>query len=138
MALILIVCIQRPVLAQISLGGSVGSGGNGAMSGPSAIYGTWGTLPQCLSHRQGQGGPYHATTIGQQWMNQGPIYCFVHWIDKQESSPITKAKAAVRCGEDSLMEYVIRFELKGEHLNMRWSTGILSNEFQSGEMKRCN
>jgi hypothetical protein len=106
----------------------------GAMAGPPALYGTWGTEPQCRAHRAGVTNDFRLFPyiIDEQWIQHHVIWCRVHWLGHQGDEQHMQAQAWLRCGEDTLREYHVFFKLERGRLAMRWS-----EDFVTRPLQRC-
>lgn len=98
------------------------------------FYGTWGTAKQCAREVIKPGGTVVAEpfVIGPEWLRQGQISCRLSWfpVDTREGNLFSGARA--QCGEDAVRDYLLRMELSGTDLTLRWSL------FQSnGPLARC-
>lgn len=98
------------------------------------FYGTWGSEAQCTRAPIKPGGTVLAAPfeIDGDWLKHGEVWCLLNWfpVDARDGGLFSAARA--QCGEDSLREYLLRMELSGEALTLRWSL-LLKN----GPLRRC-
>jgi hypothetical protein len=127
---VLAACLPSLLLAQISLQPSAERG----VDGPALLYGTWGTREQCDAHRAGVQDDFRLFpyVIDDQWIQHGIIWCHVTWLGHQGKGEQLRAQAFLRCGEDSLREYHVFFDLQQGLLTMRWS-----EDFSTRPLQRC-
>ena len=102
--------------------------------GHEVFYDVWGTEKQCARAPIKSGGTVLAEPIeiGPIWLKQGDLWCGLSWgpVEKSENGLFTIANA--KCGEDSILDYLLGFKLVGDQLTLRWEV-TLSN----GPLMRC-
>lgn len=98
------------------------------------FYGTWGNEQQCARAPIKPGGTVLAEPfeIDGEWLRQGRLWCRLKWfpIETREDGVVSGAHA--QCGEDSVRDYVLGFDLTDGELRLRWDF-LLSN----GPFPRC-
>ena len=98
------------------------------------FYGTWGTAEQCARAPIKPGGTVLAQPfeIGAGWLKQGRIWCRLRWFPVQPREDGSFTGANAQCGEDAVRDYILRMELSGDDLTLRW--GLLRS---NGPLRRC-
>ena len=98
------------------------------------FYGAWGTAAQCARAPIKPGGTVLAEPfeIGSGWLRQGRIWCRLAWfpVQAREDGAFTGANA--QCGEDAVRDYLLRLELSGNDLTLRWGL-----HRSNGPLARC-
>ncbi len=98
------------------------------------FHGTWGTAKQCSGAPVKPGGtvlaePFEISSGG---LRHGQIWCSFKWFPMQPREDGLFTGAFAQCGEDAVRDYLLRMELSGNHLTLRWGL------FQSnGPLARC-
>ena len=100
-----------------------------------AFYGSWGTPEQCAREPLKAGGTVLAEpfAITHEWLKQGRLWCRLSWFPIEPRGDGFFTVAQAQCGEDSVRDYFLRFELSGGKLTLRWGF-LLSN----GPLRRCD
>jgi len=129
--LLLLVGTRVGAQAQISLQPHSGAGA----PAPVELIGTWGTSQQCAEARAGNAEaqrlfPYE---VSDDWIRQGPIYCYTDWRQQYRSGQTIEAQAFAQCGEDTLREYRIALILSDKALRIHWSP-----DFATPALRRCD
>ena len=123
-------------LIQITLSAAVLLvGGSSASADPKQQFlGVWGTEAQCNREPIKDGGtvlaePYE---IGAQWLKHGDLWCSLSWgpVEDREGEYFTLATA--KCGEDSVLDYLLGMTLADEMLTLRWDITL-----RNGPLQRC-
>ena len=60
------------------------------------------------------------------------MYCLVTWLAHDGDANRAEARAHVQCGEDTVRDYQVHFDLRDDTLRMRWSA-----EFTMRPLQRC-
>ena len=99
-----------------------------------AFYGTWGTVKQCARAPIKPGGTVLAAPfeISQDWLKHGRVWCRLKWFPLQPREDGFFTGAEAQCGEDSVRDYVLRMDLSGDGLTLRWDLFR-----SSGPLARC-
>ncbi|MEL7462962.1 MAG: hypothetical protein AAFN79_02780 [Pseudomonadota bacterium] len=86
------------------------------------LYGSWGSPVQCAGAPLKPGGTVMAAPfdIGQDWLQQGGLWCRLSWgpLERRETGVFAAARA--QCGEDGVNGYFVTMETKGETMTIRW------------------
>ena len=92
------------------------------------FYGTWGTAKQCAGEPLKPGGTVLAEpfSITPEWLKQGRLWCRLSWLPIEPRGDGFFTVAQAQCGEDSVRDYSLRFELSSGKLTLRWGF-LLSN-----------
>lgn len=100
-----------------------------------ALHGKWGTEAQCAEELIIPEGTKHASPfiIQRDWLHHGDVWCRLNWLSATASEQSTVALANAVCGEDSVRDYRIKFQLTGDMLSIGWGIGSGSN----GPLMRC-
>ncbi|MEM9765011.1 MAG: hypothetical protein AAF968_21320 [Pseudomonadota bacterium] len=87
-----------------------------------AFYGTWGTVQQCAREPLGPGLtiPAEPFEIGAQWLKRGQIWCRLNWFPIENRDDEVFTGAFAQCGEDGVRDYLLRLNLSGDELTIRW------------------
>jgi len=98
------------------------------------LFGQWGTEAQCARTLISPKGTkkFAPFDIRQDWLGHGDIWCRLDWSTTRSSSAGLYAVAHGRCGEDTVREYQISFELSESELTLRWN-----QDFENGPLRRC-
>ena len=99
------------------------------------MHGKWGTEAQCEEKLIIPEGTKRASPfiIQKDWLGHGDVWCRLNWLSATDSDESTVATARALCGEDSVIDYRIKFELTGDMLSIGWGIGSGSN----GPLMRC-
>lgn len=102
--------------------------------GPVVLYPAWGTAQQCEAHRAGDNADFQLFpyVIDHEWIQHGVIWCRLSWQGYESGELHTRARALARCGEDTVRDYVVFFDLQDGVLEMSWS-----RDFRTGRLQRC-
>jgi len=108
--------------------------GQHGIQAPAALIATWGTPAQCRAHKAGIKDdmsllPY---VISAQWMQRGILYCNLTWLATHGNQQTVHTSAHALCGEDTVRDYRIFFNLENGILRMRWS-----RDFLTKKLHRC-
>ena len=127
---VLLAVVPALALSQISMQPAT----PGGVSAPQQLFGTWGTAEQCEAHRRGVRDDHRLFpyVIDDQWLSQGVIWCRVTWLGQHGGGDTLRAQGYLQCGEDTLREYHVFFELLEQRLIMRWS-----QDFSTRALQRC-
>ena len=99
------------------------------------LYGEWGTDTQCARELINPKGSKHAAPFNIQpdWLEQNDVWCRLSWLSVTENTDGVVALAQAQCGEDSIRDYRITFELIESELNIRWTLSL-----KNGPLLRCD
>ena len=105
-----------------------------ATSGPESLFGTWGTEVQCAAHAADnmQDQRLFPLIISNEWIQQGWIYCYLQWRGHNTDSNNIQAFALAQCGEDTIRDYQLEFNLETSELKIQWS-----KNFTTDPLQRC-
>jgi len=100
-----------------------------------ALHGKWGNASQCARELITPQGTKHFTPfdIQHDWLGYGGIWCRLLWLTVRKTPKGLYAAASARCGEDTVRDYRINFDLNDEVLMLRWDRGL-----ENGPLKRCS
>jgi len=98
------------------------------------FYGKWGTEAQCSEALITEKGTKRATPfeIRPDWLGHGDVWCRLSWVFLDSSPDGTFAVTKALCGEDSVSDYQIEFDLSGNELILVWD-----GQLKNGPLKRC-
>jgi len=99
------------------------------------LYGEWGTDTQCARELISPKGTKYAAPFNIQpnWLEQNDVWCRLSWLSITENTDGVFALAQAQCGEDSIRDYRITFELIESELNIRWNLSL-----KNGPLLRCD
>ena len=99
-----------------------------------SLFGEWGTEKQCQRELIIPTGTKHATPFDIQpdWMSYGDVWCRLLWSPSTSSGKNTYATAKGLCGEDSVRDYQITFEVSDNALTIFWDQW-----HKNGPLMRC-
>jgi hypothetical protein len=117
--LVVILSIVMNAEAQISVDSQPGK----SMPGPPALFKIWGDSAQCEAHRSGktENPALFPLVITNDWIQQGLVYCYLQWQGQGNTSKGLQAHAFAQCGEDTIREYQLIFNLHENNLSIHWS-----------------
>jgi len=123
--------LAAAIAAAFAVPGIVAANANavtGADDDRARFLGVWGTDRQCAGAPIKPGGtvlaePFH---IGEDWLRHGPVWCRLTWFPVERRADGLFTGAYAQCGEDSVRDFLLRLELSGETLTLRWGL-TLSN-----------
>ncbi len=117
--------------AQISVEPQVGK----SVPGPQALFKTWGKPEQCEAKRTGkiENPGLFPLMITNDWIQQGLVYCYLQWQGQGNTSKGLQAHAFAQCGEDTVREYQLIFNLHQDRLSIRWS-----DDFNNKALEVCD
>jgi len=95
------------------------------------LYGLWGTETQCsrgLITLTGskRAAPFEITT---DWLGHGEVWCRLSWFTVVESENNVFASARALCGEDTVQNFRVSFNLEGEELTIGWNDLLFNGPF---------
>jgi len=98
------------------------------------LYGVWGNEAQCTRALITPKGTkrFAPFDIRPDWLGHGDIWCRLGWSGASAGPERLSAVASALCGEDTILNYRIKFNLTGEDLTLVWSTGL-----ENGPLQRC-
>jgi len=98
------------------------------------LFGQWGNEAQCSRALITLKGTKHFAPfdIRPDWLGHGDVWCRLTWSASGSSPAGVYARAFALCGEDSIRDYQINFELSEGELTLRWN-----QDFKNGPLRRC-
>ena len=99
------------------------------------LFGVWGSETQCSRALITPKGTKFASPfeISTDWLGHGDVWCRLTWRSTDSTPNGVTAFAHALCGEDTVRDFQIKFNLEGEQLSLVW------NIFhKNGPLQRCD